>query len=83
MVNDIYYYLLGFIDVRIVFILIFGQVIAFGANFFVVHFEHMGGQAFRTGRLVIAQHANVRFRVRIQMSFQAPIVAARPSAIAA
>lgn len=67
----------------VVFILIFGQVIAFRAHFFVVHFEHMGRQSFGTGRLVIAQHANIRFRVRIQMPLQAPIVAARPSAIAA
>lgn len=66
-----------------VFILIFGQIIAFRAHFFVVYFEHMRGQSFRTGCLVIAQHADVGFRVRIQMPFQTPIVAARPCAIAA
>lgn len=66
----------------IVIILIIGQIIAFGADFFVVHLEDVRGQALRPGRFIITQHAHIWFCVCVQVPFQAPIVAARPGTIA-
>lgn len=67
----------------IVIILIISQIIAFGADFFVVYLEDMCSKTFGPGGLVVAQHAHIRFGVCVQMSFESPIIAARPGAIAA
>lgn len=53
------------------------------AGALVVHFQHMRGQAFRARRLIIAQQANKRFCVRIQMTFQAPLIRAGPRTVTA
>lgn len=59
-------------------ILILSNVRAPTAHSFAVHFEHVGGQPFGSGRFILAEHALVRLHVGIQVSFQTPIVDARP-----
>ena len=62
-------------------VLVVGQEVALAANAFVVHLVDVGGQPFGSGRFVIAQDAQVRLDVRVQMAFQTPIVDAAPRAI--
>lgn len=52
--NINYSYSLCVIDMSIVFALIFCQIVAFGAHFFIVHFEYVSGQSFRSSCLIIA-----------------------------
>lgn len=57
--------LLCVIHMGIIFILIFGQIIALGANFFVMYFKHMCSQSLRTCGFIIAEATNKRFGVRV------------------
>lgn len=55
-------------------ILVLGKVGALVAGLLVVHLEHVGGQPFGAGRLVVAQHTDERFRVGVQVALETPVV---------
>lgn len=64
-------------------LLVVGEEGAFGAGLLVVHFVHVGGEPLRSCRLVFTKRARERLEVRVEVPFQAPIVDARPRAVAA
>lgn len=49
----------------------------------IVHLQHMCGQAFGARGFIVAQQANKRFCMCVQMTLQAPLIRARPWTVAA
>jgi hypothetical protein len=69
-------YSLGFNLMGDQLVLIFGKEVALVASFFVVNFEHVRGQTFRTGRFIVTKQTHKRFGVGVQMTFQSPVIGA-------
>ena len=63
--------------------LILGQKRALPAGFFVVNFGDVRRQSFGARRFVVAQSTHERFQMRVEMSFQTPIIHSRPGTVAA
>lgn len=63
--------------------LVVGEEGALGARLLVVDLVHVGGEALGARRLVLAQRARERLQVRVEVSLEAPVVHARPRAVAA
>lgn len=60
-----------------------GQIGALAARALIVHLQHMRCQTFRSCRLIIAEQADKRLCVCVQMTLEAPLVGTRPGAVAA
>ena len=76
-------YLLMFTHVVAEGVLIVRQKVALSADAFVVYFVDVRGQPFGAGSFIIAQDAEVRFDVSVEMTFETPIVHPSPSAVGA
>lgn len=63
-------------------VLVVGEEGALGARLLVVHFVHVRGEALGARRLVLAQRAREWLQVCVQVPLQAPVVYARPRAVA-
>lgn len=64
-------------------LLVVGEERALGAGLLVVHLMDVRSEPLGSRRLVLAQRARERLEVRVEMPLQAPVVNARPCAVAA
>lgn len=76
-------YLLHITHVGLELLLRVSQIGALAAGSLVVHLEHVGGEALRARRLVVAEQADEWLCVGVEMTLETPLVGARPGAIAA
>ena len=77
------YYLLVLAHVQLQSVLVVGEKVALAADALVVHLVDVRGQTLRPRRFVVAQYAQVRFDVRVQVPLQTPVVDAPPRAVRA